>query len=80
MLRSLIISLTLISLLSGCSPTPEPTPPPIEDALFCDLVTERYRYTQAEIDVRAAKWPANLRREFEVNKHFDRECKAEATE
>jgi len=45
--------------------------------LFCDLVTERFRYTQAELDGRiAAGWTANLRREFEANKHFDRECVA----
>lgn len=47
----------------------------IEDARFCDLVTERFRYTQREIDTRiAGGWTQNLRREFEINKHFDREC------
>lgn len=53
-------------------------PPPIEEPLFCDLVTENFRYTQAEIDARiAAGWTANLRREFEINKHRDRECPKE---
>jgi hypothetical protein len=46
----------------------------VEEAFFCDLVQERFRYSQAEIDLRAAQFPANLRREFQINLHFDREC------
>jgi len=38
------------------------------------VVTERFRYTQPEIDLRAAQFPANLRREFEINLTFDAEC------
>jgi len=69
---SQIILVTSLSLLIGCSR------PPIEvseDALFCDLVSENFRYTQEEIDARVASgWTANLRREFEINRHRDREC------
>lgn len=68
------ISWTLIPLLlAGCS-TIQPAPPPIEEALFCDLVSERFRYTQNEWNVRVATWPANLRREIEINQHYEREC------
>lgn len=68
--------LMIFFLIAGCSQPQEPAPPPIEEALFCDLVTERFRYVQAEIDSRAAEWPANLRREFQINNHYDRECVA----
>jgi len=54
-------------------------PAVVEDPLFCDLVTERFRWTQEEWDVRAARFPANLRREVGVNLNFDAEC-AEPTE
>jgi len=40
------------------------------------LVTERFRYSQDEIDLRAERFPANLRREFEINLGYDRECEA----
>ena len=66
--------LMIFFLIAGCSQPQEPTPPPIEGALFCDLVTERFRFLQEEIDVRAANWPANLRREFQINGHYDAEC------
>jgi len=71
----LTICLTSVCLtLGGCSPTPEPIPPVIEEALFCDVMAERFRYRQDEIDARAEQWPANLRREFALNLAFDREC------
>lgn len=59
--------------LGACSQK-EPVPEVVEEAFFCDLVTENFRYTQKEIDTRAAQFPTNLRREFEINKHRDREC------
>lgn len=74
MRRSLMICLAFLSLTAGCSPKPEPVHPPIDQALFCDLMTQRFRYRQEEIDKRAAEFPANLRREFQLNLHFDREC------
>ena len=67
--------LVLLS-LAGCTTAAEP--PVIEEALFCDLMQERFRYTQREIDLRAEEFPANLRREFQLNLHYDRECKKEA--
>jgi len=70
------LTICLIStfLTTGCSGQREKIPPAIEGPLFCDIVTERFRYTQPEIDLRAEKFPANLRREFEINLSFDAEC------
>lgn len=60
-------------LLTGCS-TPTPVmPPTIDEPFFCDVFEPR-RYTQEEIDVRAERWPANLRRDFANNATYDREC------
>lgn len=60
-------------LLAGCS-TPTPVmPPTIDEPFFCDVFEPR-RYTQEEIDVRADRWPANLRRDFANNATYDREC------
>lgn len=75
-----MICLILTFPTAGCLRKTEPVPPPIEEALFCDLMLERFRYAQTEIDLRVVKFPANLRREFELNKHFDRECFLENTE
>jgi len=47
--------------------------PPIEAALFCD-VEEPRRFTQAEIDWRAANAPTNLRKDFKTNLTHEREC------
>lgn len=66
--------LTISIPLLGCFRPPEPTPPPIEAPLFCDLVTEDYQWTQAEWDERVARYPANLRREIQSNQHRAREC------
>ena len=43
------------------------------DALFCDVEEER-RFTQAEIDWRAANAPWNLRRDYKTNLTYEREC------
>jgi len=48
-------------------------PPVVTEPLFCDVFEPR-RYTQEEIDVRAERWPANLRRDFANNATHDREC------
>lgn len=45
---------------------------PSDEALFC-LVEEKRKFTQEEIDVRAARWPANLRRDYKTNTAFERE-------
>ena len=69
-----LIILPLISLLTfpliGCSPPP----PPVEvtEPLFCDIEEPR-RFTQEELDVRAERWPANLRRDFKTNAAWDAE-------
>jgi len=42
-------------------------------ALFCD-VEEPRKFTQEELDWRAANAPWNLRRDFKTNKTWDREC------
>lgn len=61
-------------LLIGCSQ--EPVSEAIsEDALFCDVVNERARFTQAEIDARtAAGWTRNLAWQYRINLSWDREC------
>jgi len=43
------------------------------DALFCDVEEER-RFSQAEIDWRAANAPWNLRRDYKTNLTYEREC------
>ena len=73
MLKFLTIFLSLTFLVSGCSEKTKSTPI-VEEPLFCDLVIERFKYTQEEWDLRARKYPANLRREIQINKHLDREC------
>jgi len=45
------------------------------DALFCDVEEER-RFSQAEIDWRAANAPWNLRRDYKTNLTYERECAA----
>jgi hypothetical protein len=40
---------------------------------FCDIEEPR-RFTQAELDWRAANAPWNLRRDFKTNISWDREC------
>lgn len=61
-------------LLTGCFRPPVPVmPPTIDKPFFCDVFEPR-RYTQEEIDVRAERWPANLRRDFANNATYDREC------
>lgn len=65
-----LIALLSLSHLTGCFR------PPVEVAtepLFCD-VEEPRRFTQAELDWRAANAPANLRRDFKTNTTWDREC------
>lgn len=53
-------------LASGCS-APPPTPPvPPRGPDFC-VVEEARRFTQEELDWRAANAPANLRRDLKTN-------------
>lgn len=74
MLRPLLILISL-SLITGCARPPEPTPPVIEAALFCDAVTDRAWFTQAEIDAReAGGWTRNLAWQYAINLAWDREC------
>jgi hypothetical protein len=62
-------------LLIGCSPTLEPIDPVIEEPLFCDTMTERFRWMQAEIDLLTANnFTANLARAYRLNLSWDREC------
>lgn len=72
----LLLILTSLPLLSGCeTPPPEPTAPPNEEALFCDVVENRAWFTQAEIDDREARgWTRNLAYQYAVNLAWDREC------
>lgn len=58
-------------LIAGCAP--KPIPPVIVEPLFCD-VEEPRRFTQEELDWRAANAPWNLRRDFKTNTTWDREC------
>lgn len=69
----LTTSLTLILasfLIIGCSKKPEPV---IEKAFFCDLEEPR-RFSQEELDWRAANAPWNLRRDYKTNIAYEREC------
>jgi len=64
-----------LSILTGCSQTVDPVHPPVTDSRFCDVMTERFRYTQAEIDLRTeGGFTKNLAREYRLNLSFDREC------
>lgn len=56
-------------LTTGCS-RPNPT---VEEALFCDIEEPR-RFSQAEIDWRAANAPWNLARDYKTNLAWDEEC------
>ena len=57
--------------LIGCS---TPTPPVVDEGpLFCD-VEEKRKFSQAEIDWRAANAPWNLTRDFRTNLTWEREC------
>ncbi len=47
-------------------------PPEVTAALFCDIEEPR-RFTQAELDWRAANAPENLRRDFKTNLAWERE-------
>lgn len=57
------------SLTIGCAPKVAAS----DDALFCD-VEERRKFTQAELDWRAANAPWNLRKDFKTNLTHEREC------
>lgn len=63
-------------LLTGCFRPSEVTVPSTE-AVFCD-VEEPRRFSQEELDWRAANAPWNLRRDFKTNTTWDRECMQEA--
>lgn len=70
-LTACLTVLSLTFLMSGCA---QPEPIEVEErALFCD-VEEPRRFTQEELDWRAANAPWNLRRDFKTNKAWDREC------
>jgi hypothetical protein len=56
--------------LAGCF---RPEVPEYSGPLFCD-VEEPRRFSQEEIDWRAANAPWNLRRDFQTNTTWDREC------
>lgn len=69
MMRYLMTGCVLF-LITGCA---SDIPAVVEAPLFCD-VEEPRRFTQAELDWRAAHAPANLRRDFKTNMTWDREC------
>jgi hypothetical protein len=58
-------------LITGCAPKPIMLPDGAAD--FCDIEEPR-RFTQDELDWRAANAPWNLRRDFKTNSSWDREC------
>ena len=59
-------------LAGGCA-----TPPPVvlapTEAAFCD-VEEPRRFTQEELNWRAANAPWNLRLDYKTNTTYEREC------
>ena len=64
-------------LVSGCVKATAP----VEDLFFCDAVTERARFSQAEINLRQSNgFTRNLAWQYRINKHFDRECDAGSSE
>lgn len=64
-----------LSLLTGCFRSSTPIEPPQDVAAFCDVMVERFRYRQEEIDLRIeAGFTANLAREYRLNLSWDREC------
>ena len=72
-MQKLIILMTLVVLpLSSCG-TKEPDIPVNVEALFCD-VEEMRKFSQAEIDWRAANAAWNLRRDLKTNETGKREC------
>lgn len=74
-MRSIIFLTTLLLTfpLTGCF---RPEIPVETKALFCD-VEEPRRFTQEELEWRAANAPWNLRRDFKTNAAWDRECASE---
>lgn len=66
--RTAILALPLI--LAGCL-NPGPVEPPA--LAFCDAEEPR-RFSQAEIEWRAANAPWNLRRDYKTNETGTREC------
>ena len=69
-LTTCLTALSLLSLIAGCDQKEIEV---VDDALFCD-VEEPRRFTQEELDWRAANAPWNLRRDFKTNTTWDREC------
>ena len=63
-------------LITGCVNPPPPAE--IEEALFCD-VEEPRRFSQEELEWRAANAPWNLRRDYKTNTTWDRECAEDIT-
>ena len=70
-----LIVLSWTFLITGCAPDPGATLDPEDVVLFCD-VEEPRRFSQEELDWRAANAPWNLRRDFKTNTTWDRECVA----
>lgn len=68
-----LMMLCVLFLTTGCKWFQPPPPVEIEEALFCD-VEEPRKFTQRELDWRAANAPWNLRRDFKTNTTWDREC------
>lgn len=71
-----MICVSSFFLPSGCSAPKEIKIEPPKEALFCDIEEPR-RFTQEEFDIRAARWPRNLRRDLKTNRAWDREGCAE---
>jgi len=69
-LINFLTTLLPLFLIIGCV---QPEIEVADDALFCD-VEEPRRFTQDELDWRAANAPWNLRRDFKTNTTWDREC------
>lgn len=72
--------LSLMFLTTGCDLLRSEPPVALEPedvVLFCD-VEEPRRFSQEELDWRAANAPWNLRRDFKTNTTWDRECSGEA--
>ena len=69
LMKSLTMILPLF-LIAGCA---KPVDPVVTAALFCD-VEEPRRFSQAELEWRAANAPWNLRKDYKTNLTIEREC------
>ena len=68
-LTQCLMATSLVSVLTGCA-TPDPVEPPDVGPAFC-LIEEPRRFSQEELNWRAANAPWNLRRDYKTNTSWE---------